>query len=899
MKRVVVASIVVLLMIALLAIGYFYYQEVQTPGSEAYSAIPHDAAFIAEIKNSENFREKIINSAEWNEIAGQAAVAGINKHLHFLDSTAKNNPGFRDLLKNKPVIISLHTTKSTDFDALYIIKMPQLKQESFINEIVHSIAGKDLKLNKRIYNGVSLREFKYGNKNFAYAVYSGLFLGSHTSILVEDAIRQLKSGTNIKSDRNFKRVYDAAGKNVDAHMYINYANIPRFVSIYTTPLNDISVRRLQNFAGWTQLDVSIKTGSLLINGFTVATDSAQYLHTLRDQTPVAPEVSDILPRRTALFQLIATSDAPLYLKNLNIYLKKTGETEKYNMNVADRAKLTSWMGNEICYFITEASSVNFNNNVFAAIRASDIALARKSLKEYGEKSNASGFKEELYRGRIIGYINENDIVPALLGSKFERITRFFYTYIDDYVIIGNQASSIRGVIDDHLSGRKLSAEESFVEFQKKLSGEINYYSYINTSRSAYIIKSYATDSYFKIYENNQSYLNKINSIALQLSGNGKLFYTTVSFDVGETAERGDMNLLWASQLDTSVSMQPQLVINHNTNAYEIIVQDDAYNLYLIDNGGQILWKRKINEKILSPVYQVDLFKNGKLQLMFNTATRLFLMDRNRNNVGNYPIRLPAEATNGMSLFDYENNRDYRIFVACANGQVYSYLAGGRPSAGWLFNRQTGSVSNPVQHFVIDGRDYLVFSDDHGMFFMLDRRGVIRAEIRQAIFRPYSSRIFLETDDNNRSYFVTTDTTGTLYSIFPDGNVYSKTIVPFSPKHYFLFHDINSDQAKDYIYLDNNRLFVYNKDNSEIYNYIFKSPVTGKADYYPFSTGKGKVGTASITANEIYLVNDDGSMYDGFPLKGSTSFIIADLNKDGTRKIITGSVDGNIYVYNFE
>ena len=899
MKRVVVASIVVLLMIAVIALGYFYYQRVKSPVSEAYSAIPHDAAIIAEIKNPENIWERISLSAQWNEISGQENIKTISSQFLFLDSLEKNNPELTQLFKNNSILISFHATKATDFDALYIFIMPRFEQESFINEIIYAIAGTNIKLSKRIYNGVSIREFNYNGKNFAYTVYNGLFLASHTSILVEDAIRQLKTGTNIKSDKNFRTLYEAAGKNVDAHLYINYNQLPRFVSVHTTQLNDLSIKRLQNFAAWTQLDVSIKKESLLFSGFTVIKDTSQYLSTLKNQKPVVPGVYQVLPRRTALFQLIALSDVPLYLRNLNNYLRVSGEAGNYELSTVDRANLNSWIGNEICYFITETSSTNFDNNVFAAIKTSGLAEARKALKTFGEKSSAGGFREELYRGRVIGYINENNILPALLGSRFERITRFFYTYIDDYIIIGNQASSIRSIIDDFLSGKKLSEDESFIQFHKTLSGEVNFYSYVNIDRSSYILKSYLHDDLFSRYEKNESYLNKINSVALQISSNDKLFYTTVNFEVGKVVGGGETNLLWASQLDTSISMQPQIVINHNTGMQEIVIQDDANNLYLLDNSGRILWKRKFSEKIMSPVYQVDLFKNGKLQLMFNTANYLYLIDRNRNNVGNYPIKLPAPATNAMSLFDYDSNRDYRIFVACENGIVYSYLASGRPSSGWLFNKAIGKITNPVQHFVVDDRDYLTLSDSTGKFYMLDRRGVVRAEAKQSIYRPLESEIYLEKDENNRSYFVTTDTTGTIFSVFPDGSVYSKTIIPFSPNHHFIFQDINSDQQKDYIYADNNRLGVYNKDNTPVFNYSFTQPVIPEVIFYPFSNGKGKVGAASTAANEIYLINDDGTMYDGFPLKGSTLFLLSDLNKDGLRKIITGSIDGNVYVYNFD
>ena len=896
MKRVVIASIVVLFMIAVIAVGYFYYQQYQTPGSESYSAIPGDVSLILEIKNGESIIEKLNTNAQWNQLKSNSLIKELSQSLLQVDSLKLANTETSEWLQTNPVIISFHATKSTDFDLLYIIKMPQFKQESFINEFIYNLAGENFKIDKRIYNGVSIREFNYQSKQFAYAVYQGLFLASHTPILVEDAIRQIKSGMSIKNDKSFKKVYQAAGKNVDAHLYINYKNLPRFVSIYTNSVSDGSVGRIKNFAGWTQFDIDIKKESLLMNGFTIANDSTHYLYAFKNQQPVSPTVYNILPKRTALFQLVGLSDPSDYFRKL--YTSNIVDLEKSNINIENRSKLTSWIGNEICYFITESNSVNYSNNIYIAIKASDIGQARKALKEYGEKSNAGGFKEELYRGKIIGFINEEKIIPQLFGDKYEKLTRFFYTYLDDFVIVANQASSIRTVIDDHLAGRKLSGDESFSSFQKKLSNTVNFYSYINISRSAYIIKSY-TKTDFTLPENDLGYVNKFNAVALQISNNDNLFHTSVSFDTGDKVYQPGVNLLWATQLDTSVSMQPYIVLNHNTNTNEIAVQDDLYKLYLIDNSGQILWKKLINEKIISPIYQVDLFKNGKLQMMFNTATRLHLVDRAGNDVGNYPIRLPADATAAMALFDYENNKDYRIFIPCANEQVYSYLASGKPSAGWLFNKKAGSIVNPVQHFNIGGKDYLVVSNREGKFFILDRRGVVRAEAKQEIFRPVNSKVYLQKDENNRSYFVTTDTTGTIFSVFPDGTVYSKTVTPFSPSHYFILEDINSDQVNDYIYLDDNKIFVYNRDNYNIFTYNFSNSVINSARFYPFSNGKGKVGTASVSANEIYLINDDGSMYEGFPLKGSTEFLIEDLNKDGSKKVITASNDGNVYIYNFE
>jgi hypothetical protein len=57
--------------------------------------------------------------------------------------------------------------------------------------------------------------------------------------------------------------------------------------------------------------------------------------------------------------------------------------------------------------------------------------------------------------------------------------------------------------------------------------------------------------------------------------------------------------------------------------------------------------------IMGSVQQLDFYKNGKLQYLFNTAEKIHLIDRNGNYVERYPIALRSPATSPLALFDYE------------------------------------------------------------------------------------------------------------------------------------------------------------------------------------------------------------------------------------------------------
>src|SRR5690606_8602915 len=110
-------------------------------------------------------------------------------------------------------------------------------------------------------------------------------------------------------------------------------------------------------------------------------------------------------------------------------------------------------------------------------------------------------------------------------------------------------------------------------------------------------------------------------------------------------------------------MQPYGFVNHNTKENELIIQDEANILYLINAKGTILWKKQLNEKITSPIYMVDAVKNKKYQMLFSTKHHIHLIDRNGKYLNNYPAKLPAEATSPLSLLDYDNDKDYRLFIA--------------------------------------------------------------------------------------------------------------------------------------------------------------------------------------------------------------------------------------------
>ncbi|MBC7865533.1 MAG: hypothetical protein IAF38_21345, partial [Bacteroidia bacterium] len=186
------------------------------------------------------------------------------------------------------------------------------------------------------------------------------------------------------------------------------------------------------------------------------------------------------------------------------------------------------------------------------------------------------------------------------------------------------------------------------------------------------------------------------------------------------------------KLDTNAVMSPKIVLNHKTGLEEIFTQDLNDNIYLISNTGKILWKKRLDGRIKSDIFQIDFFQNNKLQFLFNTEKAIYLIDRNGNYVQGYPLQLPVAATNGINVFDYEKNRDYRIVYSGADKKIYIYKASGKLVEGFDFKGTEDSVTVPLQWERINFKDYLIAFDKGGAVYGLGRKGENRLSVSEKI-----------------------------------------------------------------------------------------------------------------------------------------------------------------------
>jgi len=139
--------------------------------------------------------------------------------------------------------------------------------------------------------------------------------------------------------------------------------------------------------------------------------------------------------------------------------------------------------------------------------------------------------------------------------------------------------------------------------------------------------------------------------------------------------------------------------------------------------------------------------------------------------------------------------------------------------------------------------------------------------------------------------------GTVKYVYFNGKVESKQIKKFGPDHFFEYQDLNKDGERDFIFMEDDRLEVFDSKGGELFNIKMDARITHPPAIYRFPGNEKKIGVVTRSREEIYLVNSDGSLYEGFPLRGRTMFSIGYLTSSNKEfNLLVGG--DNLFLYNY-
>lgn len=865
-----------------LAAAWFGYRHLATKSMDPLQAFPKNTSFILEIPKPSDFFQKLNNeNIIWNDLKSDTNTAAFNQFFTELIQQSKNDERLASFL-NQSFYFTMVPAEAKKSDFLLIAKQENLNLEALDTKFFS-------KLNNIRYTAPN-KDSAFASLQTHFATWfliqnKGLFFISSRLKTLQDIQIQLKDAKAFAESADFKQLELTRGKRADIYFYAAYNSSDTLLSTFLSP--EGMKLKISSFANYSVLDILLKKDALLFNGYTSAYDSLnQVLASFQNQRGQKSNLAASLPYSTQSYIEFNLSDYPSFIHKQIELNQLQNSLEKIDKMIhGNSLEITAdWWDGEMALVVDD------KQNEYAVIKAKSGREAFRQLADIANQSQP-GIILETYREQEIKEINSPDFLISQFGTLFSGFKEVYFCVIDESVIFSKSMTELKSYIDAIILGNNLSKNEAYIEFSDNLTEDAVIQIYSKTPQFTHPFFQLFASEGKSLIANYGNIIQHTKGIGIQISAKNNLFYTGLIIKFGTSSI--EKPSAWQVELEAPIEAGPFLVKNHDTDGNNILVQDEFNTLYFLNAKGDIVWSQPLKEKIISQVFPIDYFKNGKWQYLFNTPNFIYLIDINGNPVADYPVQLNSEASNGLQVIDYDSNKEYRIFIACKNGEVYNYESNGRLLKGWKAENTRKEIVKPISHLIANKKDYLIFEASNGNIIMTDRKGDKRMEVRTAFTNALGSDIYLNRTNSSKGMFLSTDKNGDIVYIPETGSVNKTTFELMSPNHFFLYADFDMNSDMDFIYLDGKKLRVYDKFKNVLLTFDFNNPILIKPALYTINN-KSYLGVVDQSEKRLYLFDKNGLLTDKIR-KGNTPFIIGKLAKNTSPSILIG-LDKSVYNY---
>ncbi len=341
--------------------------------------------------------------------------------------------------------------------------------------------------------------------------------------------------------------------------------------------------------------------------------------------------------------------------------------------------------------------------------------ALKSVTQAGEKNEFTILTfgqltgKVLEKSRVLSKYHDMEIYE---NQDSIRLTAYFYpllqkesypyfTVFDQSMVLAKDIKSLESFIDLYERELTSNLDKNFKRRLGQLPEPLHVFIY---SQGKIFAAVYQNDQFFSVFDAGTSEGSRSQS----KQGHYRLFTTIAP---GE------------------LQHYPQWIYNHRTKKYELVWQNALHEVIWTDEKGKIRWRRNVENPVLGDFYRIDMYRNGKSQVLFATEDGLYVVDVRGAYVKPFPLKMKIHSPVGV--FDYDRNRRYRIAVP-VDKKLVMYDARGNLIEGFKPQSLQVPLQSAPQHLRIGTKDYIVLSHEDGQIDILNRRGEVRISVKQKI-----------------------------------------------------------------------------------------------------------------------------------------------------------------------
>lgn len=528
-----------------------------------------------------------------------------------------------------------------------------------------------------------------------------IVLASPSKEVVKSSIRHLKAGESIIKIRDFAMATSTvSGGNL---LFISNGNsynlLPSFLESKYVGSSDF-VRRISD---WMVFEVDeIKPELTSIKGeFVSDADEPDIMSIFADCGVATSEVTSMLPSYTVTAMTMPLKNRGQFIASYDKFLdSKQGLQRK--MILRNRLAEKVGIAPEDLFErleVTEVATASFMvAGKLESVNLVQINSVDTDLIFAGtDVTSLKNYSPEIHPYRYDSYL------ASVFGDLYSLKDERYFTYINGWLVSGSQAA-----VGEYAKGYALSY--NLKEFME------------NADLPDLLADSPALfKAYISLTEDEKALNHFVNKHVL--SHFSRLYegidYSGIVVTVGKDAESSEVTVdMFRNEIKRSkapvaehnteveISRGPFKVKNSHTGKMNSFYQrtDNNY-LCLKDENGNGMWAVPFDAPICGTACTIDFLANGRLQFLFASGSRLYLIDRLGRFVQNCSVDLQKEILLGPAAYDFSGNRKYNVLVLHKDNTIEMYnLEGKRPSV-WSTINAPETVTGLPERVELSGKTF--------------------------------------------------------------------------------------------------------------------------------------------------------------------------------------------------
>lgn len=350
-------------------------------------------------------------------------------------------------------------------------------------------------------------------------------------VLLSASNKQIRLALNEQqpdeSFANFIQQNNRFNRNTLANLYLNFNHFPALLKniLNSNLTGELNIFNRQN--SFAALSYNFSKEKILFNGTTVINNGDQYEAMFADMPAQQQTIVQILPENTANYTSYTLNNYAAWQKKLRVWLAIRKEDQKIAGHLARLNQKYRLDLQQIFPAYFKDQLLTFQLNTGEKFGAISLKNGEKVIQLLLDLSADYAPDVKIFKEPYLPY--------AFFGEPFRKFERPFYTIIDNYLIMANNASSIQSFLNSYNNNHLLLNTTAYSKFSEQLPSAATICYYVNQKNSNDIFGRNLKMPFYKQY----------------LSKNGFRSYDAFAYQLMSDQGRFQSNILLFKKLPES------------------------------------------------------------------------------------------------------------------------------------------------------------------------------------------------------------------------------------------------------------------------------------------------------------------------------------------------------------